>query len=682
MTEENNENIIQDRDLSSLKGTEKIRLFPSVNLGSDGIRGVQQTLFEVITNGIDRWKLGYGDKVLITRHDDNSFTIQDFADGLPTSWNENEQAYNWDLALNTLYGGDCYVQSENLTGKLGNFGLGLTSTMWSSEWMQVIVYKNGLKNTLKFKDGRPIDKETGEFIKEDNDYHLSKEEGERVLLVEPSDLEGLNGTTISYKPDLRVFTSINVPSEWIEDKLRKQAMVNNGLNLIFKDELNNESFKYNYENIAEYIKNISKDNNISDVIEFKNDAEGQDSDTKPMYKMDYNIAFTFNNDIQLQEYYHNSSELTELNLNVTTKAVKQGLTNAIHKYIESNNMYTKGEKIKFEDIEDSLICILSSRSTKTSYANQTKLSIDNAFIKKFITQDLEDKLNIYLTENQFEAQKISNQILVNKRANDKASKSKLDLKKKLSEKISIINKIPNLYESESKDRDKNILCICEGKSALSSLIVGKRDIHAIFPLRGKILNCLKASPEQIFSSDVIRNLILALGCGVEFKSKKNKDLSVFNIDNMRYSKIYIFVDADVDGIGSIMPLLLTMFYTLTPTLVKQNRICICESPKYEIDFGDEEYFAVNDEDLQQIKTKLDYENNKNKIKIHYIKGLSELSSNAMSMCLSEDYKNIKVITLEDIEKSTKTIELFMSTEVKPRKEYILENFDKIGGNLE
>ena len=269
-------NIIQERDLSSLKGSERIRIRPSVNLGSDGVRGVQQTLFEVITNSIDRWKANYGDKVIITRNENQSFTIQDFADGLPTSWNEKEQAYNWDLALNTLYGGDNYEQSDDLTGKLGNFGLGLSSTMMASEWMDVIVYRNGLKHTLKFKEGRPIDKITGEFVKEDNDYHLTKEEGEKVLLIEKSDIEGLSGTTINYRPDLRVFTTIDVPSEWIEDKLRKQAMVNNGLSLIFEDKICNTSFTYNYETIAEYITDISKDDSICDVIEFKSQSEGRD----------------------------------------------------------------------------------------------------------------------------------------------------------------------------------------------------------------------------------------------------------------------------------------------------------------------------------------------------------------------------------------------------------------------
>ena len=670
--------MVEERNLTSLKGTAPIRLRPSVVLGSDGIRGVQQTLFEIITNSIDRWKDGYGDKIIVTRHKDDSYTIQDFADGLPYLWNKEEQAYNWDLALCKLYGGDNYKQSEKLTGKLGNFGLGLCSSQFSSEYMNVVIRKEKEKVTLKFKEGRVVDKDTNEFIKPDDDNRCTKEQGLLVMDIK-NNTDGFTGTTINYKPDDRVFTDIHVSSEWIKNKLQKQAMINNGIKIIFNDELENKNYEYYYQGVKDYLNDIIKNGYISDFISFKNEAEGQDKKDKPVYKMNYEITFAFNNEIQLQQYYHNSSELTELNLNVTTKAVEKALTSAIHKYADNNNLYKKGEKIKFTDISDSLICILKSKSTRTSYANQTKLSIDNKFIKDYISSDLEEQFYIYLDENKFESQKIVNQVLINMRANDKASKSKLAIKKKLTEKINIFSKIEGLYEAEESDANKRILCICEGKSALSSLLSGKRDIHAIFPLRGKILNCLKASPEAIFKNEVILKLMRALNCGIEFKDKANKEFSTFNMDNLRYHDIYIMVDADVDGIGSIFPLLLTMFYKLTPTLIKEGRIHICETPKYEIDYDDkEEYFAINDEELIEIKKQLDYDNNKNKITINYIKGLSELSSHAMELCLEEGYKNIKTITIEDFEKAKDTIELFMDSVVEPRKEYILSNYDKIG----
>jgi DNA gyrase/topoisomerase IV subunit B len=684
-------NMIQERDLSSLKGSERIRLRPSVNLGSDGIRGVQQTLFEVITNSIDRWKANYGDKVIITRNENQSFTIQDFADGLPTSWNEKEQAYNWDLALNTLYGGDNYTQSETLDGKLGNFGLGLSSTMMASEWMNVIVYRNGLKHTLKFKEGRPIDKINGEFVKEDNDYHLTKEEGEKALLIENSDIEGLSGTIISYKPDLNVFTSIDIPTEWIETKLRKQAMVNNGIELIFDDKLNNTKNIYKYDNISAYITELTNDDSMIDIIEFSGEAEGQDVPTKPIYKMDYNIAFTFNNNTQLQEFYHNSSELTELNLNVTTKSVRQALTNSLHKYIESNKMYKKGEKIKFDDIEDSLICILLSRSTKTSYANQTKLSIDNPFIKQFINQDLEDKLSVYLMENPLDAKRLADQILINKRANDTAQKTKSDLKNKLQgTKKGLKLKVEGLRDCDMKNSklEDRIFLVDEGLSANSTIADSfDNTIMGCLGLRGRFINSLK-KPCSI--SDVLNNtpalgIIQAMGCGIEIPKSELKhfqDIETFDINNLRYGSIGLLCDSDAFGHGINLSIL-TFLYKYMPTLVKQGRVYIVISPRFEItDKKGNVYYAYNEEGKQKLIQEIGQDNIAS---IGIKKGLGEFNKDEFwDYVLSPEAREKSFIKIKYNENEEKQIDYYfnmlMGDDIDNRKTFIRERIVNVNLN--
>lgn len=664
----------ENRNLGRQKGANKLRLRPGVMLGSDDIRGVQQTFFEIVSNSIDRFKKGYGDKIIITRHKDNSFTIQDFADGLPMDWNEEEQAYNWELALRVLYAGDNYDQSESNYGVLGYNGLGLTSTQFTSEYMNVVVYKNGTKYEVNCKKGRPTSFETGEFICEDTDDLFSKENGAKIL--KKSTVEShLTGTIINYKPDLEVFTDINIPEDWIKTKIKKQVVVNQGLKIIFNDELNNESEEFEYDSLEQYIEELGQEKNLIDIVSFKGDGKGRDIKTKPEYQVSYEMSFSFNNEYPKCEYYHNSSELTELNKNATTKAIEKAFVDVIHNHLNINGLYNKKEgKIKFADIEDSLLLVISSKSTQTSYANQTKLAIDNKFIREFVTQDVSDKLHLFMTENKDIAKQIMDRVLVNFRSRVKSDASRKVLKKKLNEKIGgILNKVDGLIEAKDKylKSKEAILCICEGQSALGSLVSGKQDKHAIYPLRGKILNCAKASEEKIFDNDVINGLMTALGCGVELKSKHNKDLSNFNIENLRYKEIYIMVDFDFDGIGSILPLLLAMFEELTPTLIREGKIKVCETPKYEIEVGKQTLYAFDDDELKEIK------NNKlknKKYKINYVKGLAELSNEAMTMCLADGYPNITQITLEHVEKSLEMFDIFMGKDVKARKEFILTNF--------
>lgn len=669
----------QDRDLDELKGSQSIRIRPSVVLGSDGIRGVQQTLFEIVTNAIDRWKDGYGDKVEIIRHKDNSYTIKDFADGLPCLWNEKSQAFNWDLALCTLNSGDNYKQSNSLTGKLGNFGLGLTSSQFSSEYMNVIIRKEKVKYTLKFKEGRVVNKETGEFIKEDDNRHCTKEENELVLLQEVNN-DGYTGTEINYKPDLRVFTDINIDTNWIQTKLKRQAMINNGISLEFTDELNDLKITYEYDNKTEYIKDLINDNYISDFISFNGEGEGKDRKDLPTYLMDYSLDLVFNNDNSIQEYYHNSSELTELNNNVTTSAFIKSITKAIHNYITENKLYKAKEKIKYSDIEDSIDFILCTRSTRTSYANQTKLSIDNEFIKNFISKDIEDKLYLYLNENKFDSERIINQLLINMRANNNAEKTKANLRKKLEGKDNkkFGEKPKGLLDCKFHD-DKSELFIAEGESSKGS-IGNARDgkYQAIFPIRGKMLNCLKATPDKIANNEEILKLIETLGCGVDFKDKKYKDVSNFNINNLRYGKIILASDADEDG-GNICSLVLTMIYKLMPELLLQGKVYIAQTPLYVIinKETDERLYCINKEERDKIIPSL------NKYSVDRCKGLGQVNSDILyDTALNPESRRMLKVTVEDVEKMFNIFDIWMDDDVSKRREIIINRLPSFEENKE
>lgn len=534
-----------ERDLDELQGSKRIRIRPSVVLGSDGIRGVQQTLFEIITNSIDRWKDGYGDKVIVTRHKDNSYTIQDFADGLPVKWNEKRKCYNWDLALCTLYGGDNYDQPTELTGKLGNFGLGLTSTQYSSEWMKVVVRKKNVKYTLNFREGRVVNKDTFEFIKEDNDIHCTKEESELALLEEENN-DNYTGTTIIYKPDLNVFSDINIDTEWIQSKLQKQAMINNGITIEFNDELNDLNMTYHYDSPKDYMKDIIREGYFCDFIEIYGESEGRDAKHRDLYKMNYDVSISFNNDNSIQQYYHNSSELTELNVNVTTKALEKAITESIHKYIEKNSLYKKNERIKFNDISDSLVFILRSKSTQTSYANQTKLSINNSFIKDFITKDLEDKFTVFLTENTIQAKHIIDKVLINMRANNQALKSKLNIKKELEKNIrSPLDRPSKFTPCRSKNPKECRFIMTEGDSSIEPLRKSRDKLTtALYALKGKPINALKAELKDLLNNQEVKDIFKILQCGMMYKGKPIKDIKPYTEEDLLYDKICICADMD------------------------------------------------------------------------------------------------------------------------------------------
>ncbi|WP_252251269.1 DNA topoisomerase [Clostridium sp. VAP52] len=681
----------EERDLTLLRGSKKVRDRPSVILGSDGIRGVEQTLFEIITNSIDRWKDGYGDKVYIKRFKDNSFTIQDWADGLPIAWVENEQAYNWDISLNKLYGGDNYKQSDTLHGKLGNFGLGLASSQQSSEYMNVVVRKPNIKYSLKFKDGRPLNIETLDFLGKDDDTIFSKEIG-RFAFKEENNYDGFTGTTINYKPDGRVFTELEIPIEWILNKLRRQAMVNSGIELIFEDEISSKSYSFKYNTISDYLKELTNEHdNMTDIIEFNGEAEGQDKKDKPKYKMNYTFSFTFNNKIQLQEYYHNSSELTELNLNVTTDAVKKGLTTALHKYILNNKLYKKGEKIKFDDIKDSLVCILSSKSTRTSYSNQTKLSIDNKFIKDFISKDLEEQYFIYLTENSIEAKKISNQILINKRANDKALKTKSDLKQKLQgEKKGLKLKVEGLRDCDmsNSELEERIFIVDEGLSA-NSTIADSFDnrIMGCLGLRGRFINSLKkgCSISDVLNNQPALGIIQAMGAGIEIPKselKKYNGIDSFNINNLRYGSIAILCDSDAFGYGISLSIL-TFLYKYMPTLVKQGRVYFVMSPRFEIiDKKDNVYYVYNEQE-KQLKIKELGENNIKSIGIK--KGLGEFNKDEFwDYVLSPSAREKSFIKILYDEKLNEQINYYfnmlMGDDIDNRKQFIKDKIVNVDVN--
>lgn len=636
-----------NESITSLKGADRVRLRPGVIFGSDGIEGCQHSVFEILSNSIDEAREGFGKKICVTRFADKSIMIQDFGRGIPVDFNPKEDRFNWELVFCELYAGGKYQNNsgENYEYSLGLNGLGTCATQYSSEYMDAEIFREGYRYSLHFEKGENV----GGLIKEKANYEST-------------------GTTIKWRPDIDVFTDINISLDFFKDVLKKQAIVNAGLTFELFDEQSNETFTFVYENgINDYIKEINSEKGITDIYSMSTETRGRDRQDKPEYKLKFEVAFCFNNEVNLLEYYHNSSFLEYGGS--PDKAVKTSFVYAIDKYIKANNLYKKDDKkITFVDIEDSLILVINSFSTITSYENQTKKSITNKFIQDAMTEYLKQQLEIYFIENKMEADKIANQVLANKRSRETAEKTRVSIRKKLTGNIDISNLVEKFVNCRSKDVTKREIYIVEGDSALGAVKLGRdSEFQAIIPVRGKILNCLKADYDKIFNSDIITDLLKVLGCGVEIKSKHNSDINSFDINQLKWSKIVICTDADVDGF-QIRTLILTMLYRLVPTLIKEKKVFIAESPLYEITSSKKTYFAYSDKEKNEITSKLS-----GKYKVQRSKGLGENQPEMMwETTMNPATRRLIQVMPEDVEKTQETFELLLGENLKGRKEFIEE----------
>lgn len=637
-----------NESISSLKGAERVRLRPGVIFGSDGIEGCAHSFFEILSNSIDEAREGYGKVIEVKRYKDKSISVKDYGRGIPLDWNQNEGRYNWELVFCELYAGGKYSNhtGENYEFSLGLNGLGSCATQYSSEYMDVTVFRDGYRYDLHFEKGENI----GGLKKEKCKYEHT-------------------GTLQKWRPDIEVFTDINIPLEYFQDTIKKQAVVNAGIEFILWDEESDETFEYYYENgIVDYLKEISGDTGFTEIQYYESSAKGRDRKDKPEYKVIMQIAFCFNNGTNLLEYYHNSSFLEYGGS--PDRAVKTAFVYELDKALKERGKYNKNEsKITFADIQDSLILVTNSFSTITSYENQTKKSITNKFIQEAITDFLKQQLEIYLIENQEESEKILEQILINKRSRETAERTRINIKKKLGGTIDMTNRVKKFVDCRTKDISRRELYIVEGDSALGACKMGRdAEFQAIMPVRGKILNCLKADYDVIFRNDIITDLLKVLGCGVEIKSKHNKDLSTFNMDNLKWDKIIICTDADVDGF-QIRTLILAMLYRLVPTLIKSGKVYIAESPLFEINSGKNTYFAYSEKEKTDIISKL-----KGKYSIQRSKGLGENEPEMMwTTTMNPETRKLIQVLIDDPEKAEHMFDILLGDNLQGRKDYIGEH---------
>lgn len=639
--------------IKSLKGAERVRQKPAVIFGDDGLEGCQHSVFEIISNSIDEARAGYGKKIIITRFLDKSVEVQDFGRGMPVDYNNNEQCYNWTLLFCELYAGGKYDQNDGggYEYALGLNGLGLCSTQYASEYMDAEIHSGGFCYKLHFEKGENI----GGLQKEE----YSKKD---------------TGTRIRWRPDLDVFTDIDIPLSYYQDILKRQAVVNNGLKLILKNEISAgkfETFEYLYENgIVDYLNETAGDKALTPVQFWECERTGRDREDKPDYKVKIYAAASFSDRVTLKEYYHNSSYLEYGG--APEKAVRAAFVSQIDSYLKQNGKYNKTDsKITFQDIEDCLLLVVSSFSTQTSYENQTKKAINNKFIQEAMTAFFKHQLEIYFLENKLDADKICDRILINMRSRVKAETTRLNVQKALSGGKDMLTRIEKFVDCRSKDISEREIFIVEGDSALGACKQARDSaFQAIIPVRGKILNCLKADYAKIFKSEIITDLIKVLGCGVEVSGKAVKGVPEFNLDNLRWNKIIICTDADVDGF-QIRTLILTMLYALMPSVIKAGKVFIAESPLYEITSGKQTWFAYTEKE----KTDALEEIGNAKYSIQRSKGLGENDADMMWLTTMnpQTRRLIKIEPDFDPTSVAEKFELLLGDNLQGRKDHIAAN---------
>ncbi len=639
-----------NESITSLKGADRVRLRPGVIFGSDGLEGCAHSFFEILANAIDEAREGYGKVIHVIRHRDASITVEDEGRGLPVDWNPKEERFNWDLVFCELYAGGKYQNNAaegNYEFALGLNGLGACATQYSSEWMDVVVNRDGFRHNLHFEKGVNI----GGLKKTKTAYPHT-------------------GSVITWKPDRDVFTEILIPMAHYREVLKRQAVANAGLLFELKDEESGTTESFCYENgIVDYVNELGGDKNITTVRYFEGSAKGRDREDKPEYRVRMQFSFVFNNEVEYLEYYHNSSWLEYGG--APDKAVKNAFVFEIDKYLKNAGKYNKNEsKITFGDIEDSLILIANSHSTLTSYENQTKKAINNRFIQECMTEFLKQQLEIYLIENRDEAERIAGQVLVNKRSRESAERARIDVKKKLGGGMDLATRVKKFVDCRTKDIKKRELYIVEGDSALGSCKMGRdSEFQAIMPVRGKILNCLKAEYDQIFKNDIIVDLLKVLGCGVEIRTRHNKDLSAFELNNLRWDKVIICTDADVDGF-QIRTLILAMLYRLVPTLIEVGKVYIAESPLFEITSGKDVKFAYTEKE----KTEILAEFAGKKVTLQRSKGLGENEPEMMwttTMCPTS--RRLIRVMPDDAEQTQEFFDLLLGDNLQGRKDFIADH---------
>jgi DNA gyrase subunit B len=634
---------MQNDKVRALDDREKAREKLPVFYGSRD--NFQHGFKEVLNNAVDEL-LNYFEEgnIYITLDEDlKTISIEDTGRGLPIAdIDENGKPY-YELLFTTLFAGGKYDESNMVNSGIN--GLGIAVLNMTSSLFKVTSCNQGKEYYMDYVDGGIIQTPLT-FIKNTNNH----------------------GTKLVFQLDAEMYTHIEYDYESIKFIIDRTSKVSPKITFTFIHIDNREVF--HYDSLEDYFLKHTSENLISPFVCPSKIYEAISNDEECFNeKTQIEIIMSCSNEVELlQECMLNGNNLIE------RSSIHDGILNGVkifvNKYVKENNLYEKKEKpIANSDVENAITFCCNIMSNRVEFKGQTKFSTEKLLYKEVSQKYIQEMLEVYAIEKKDDFARLVTQILICKRAYEQSTKTIEATKKKLSEKIDNMDgRVNGLIDCKFHNEESEVF-ITEGKSALGSIGLSRDPkIQAGYAIRGKILSCLKANYEKIFSNLVVVDLLKILGCGVEVKSKHNKDLGNFDIKKLRYGKIVISTDSDFDG-ENIQVLLLTMLYRLTPQLITQGKVFIAQTPKYVIKNKNDKYYAFTDTEKDNIISTLN-----GKISINYLKGLGELDSVDMyHTALNPETRNMIKVTIGDVEKMIENFEIWMDDDVTRRKEFIQEH---------
>lgn len=634
LMEENNEHILakseryDESDIQVLEGLEPVRKRPGMYIGSTDSRGLHHLITEIVDNSIDEALAGFCDTIKVIINRDGSCTVIDNGRGIPCGIHKTEGKSAVEVVLTKLHaGGKFGGEGYKISG--GLHGVGLSCVNALSEWLEVEVEQGGKIHKQLYKRGIP---------------------------QEPLKIVGdtaQTGTTVTFMPDAEIFETLDFNYEELKARFREIAFLNKGLTISIEDRRHEEpvgeTFRYD-GGIVEFVDYLNKNKETLfptpvyvDVVNKTNEVE---------------IAFQFNNGYnEFINSYANNINTEEGGTHLV--GFKNALTKIINDYGKLNKILKDSEKLSGDDVREGITAIISVKLTDPQFEGQTKTKLGNSEMRKIVEDAMQEKFGAYLEENPAVGREIVLKCITAKRARDAARNARdLTRRKGILESTTLPGK---LADCTNKDRNGSEIYLVEGDSAGGTAKQGRdRRFQAILPLRGKIINVEKATLHKVLESQVIKDMITAFGCGVS---------SEFNEDKLRYNKIIIMTDADVDG-SHIRILLLTFFFRFMQPLIEKGHVFIAQPPLYKIANGKQVLYAYSDQELDEKLESI----GKPKVDIQRYKGLGEMNAEQLwETTMNPENRILLRVTMEDAFAADETFSKLMGEDVELRRQFIEEN---------